>query len=100
MPKKTIRYRSAVCNGREMEIRWENGVNFLFSVVLCQTGTTPFWVKTNATMRERLAVLTRKCRHAAHRLDALHNWMYLHPSSQRGVTHGRIWPINRSIQAQ
>ena len=31
----------------------------------------------NGTIRERLAALTRKCRHAAHRLDALHTGMYL-----------------------
>jgi hypothetical protein len=31
----------------------------------------------NGTTRERLASLTRKCRHAAHRLAALHTGMYL-----------------------
>ena len=38
---------------------------------------TAFIERFNATMRERLAVLTRKCRHAAHRLHALHTGMYL-----------------------
>src|SRR5947209_3798329 len=31
----------------------------------------------NGTMRERLATLTRKCRHAAHRLETIEAGMYL-----------------------
>jgi IS1 family transposase len=38
---------------------------------------TAFIERFNGTMRERLAVLTRKCRHAAHRLEALESGMYL-----------------------
>jgi hypothetical protein len=38
---------------------------------------TAFIERLNGTMRERLAVLTRKCRHAAHRLAALETGMYL-----------------------
>jgi hypothetical protein len=38
---------------------------------------TAFIERLNATMRERLAVLTRKCRHAARRLRALETGMYL-----------------------
>jgi hypothetical protein len=38
---------------------------------------TSFIERFNGTMRERLAALTRKCRHAAHRLVALHTGMYL-----------------------
>jgi transposase-like protein/IS1 family transposase len=38
---------------------------------------TAFIERFNGTMRERLATLTRKCRHAAHRLDALQSGMYL-----------------------
>jgi transposase-like protein/IS1 family transposase len=37
---------------------------------------TAFIERFNGTMRERLAALTRKCRHAAHRLAALHTGMY------------------------
>ena len=33
---------------------------------------TAFIERFNGTMRERLATLTRKCRHTAHRLSALH----------------------------
>jgi hypothetical protein len=39
--------------------------------------TTAFIERFNATMRERLASLTRKCRHAAHRMSALSTGMYL-----------------------
>ncbi len=38
---------------------------------------TSFIERFNGTMRERLATLTRKCRHAAHRLQALETGMYL-----------------------
>ncbi|WP_151755812.1 hypothetical protein [Dictyobacter vulcani] len=37
-------------------------------------------------MRERLAQLTRKCRHAACRLESLHHGMYL-----LGVTYNLCW---------
>lgn len=48
---------------------------------------TAFIERFNATMRERLAALTRKCRHAAHRLVALHTGMYL-----LGCTYNFCWP--------
>jgi IS1 family transposase len=38
---------------------------------------TSFIERLNATFRERLATLTRRCRHAAHRLEALETGMYL-----------------------
>jgi transposase-like protein/IS1 family transposase len=38
---------------------------------------TAFIERLNGTMRERLASLTRKCRHAVHRLHALEAGMYL-----------------------
>jgi hypothetical protein len=38
---------------------------------------TAFIERLNGTFRERLASLTRKCRHAASRLQALHTGMYL-----------------------
>ena len=38
---------------------------------------TAYIERLNATFRERLAVLTRRCRHAAKRLDALRAGMYL-----------------------
>lgn len=48
---------------------------------------TAFIERFNGTMRERLACLTRKCRHAAHRLAALHTGMYL-----LGCTYNFCWP--------
>jgi transposase-like protein/IS1 family transposase len=41
------------------------------------TLNTAFIERLNGTMRERLASLTRKCRHAARRLEALETGMYL-----------------------
>jgi hypothetical protein len=38
---------------------------------------TAFTLRLNGTFRERLASLTRKSRHAAHRLRALETGMYL-----------------------
>lgn len=38
---------------------------------------TAFIERLNATFRERLATLTRRCRHAAHRMEALETGMYL-----------------------
>lgn len=43
----------------------------------CNEFNTSLIERFNGTMRERLAALTRKCRHAAHRLDALQTGMYL-----------------------
>ena len=48
---------------------------------------TAFIERFNGTMRQRLAALTRKCRHAAHRLAALHSGMYL-----LGCTYNFCWP--------
>ncbi len=42
-----------------------------------QVLNTSFIERFNGTMRERLATLTRKCRHAAQRLHALETGMYL-----------------------
>lgn len=43
----------------------------------CNEFNTSLIERFNGTMRERLAALTRKCRHAAHRLEALETGMYL-----------------------
>ena len=48
---------------------------------------TAFIERFNGTIRERLASLTRKCRHAAHRLEALETGMYL-----LGCTYNFCWP--------
>lgn len=48
---------------------------------------TAFIERLNGTMRERLASLTRKCRHAARRLAALESGMWL-----LGCTYNFCWP--------
>ena len=48
---------------------------------------TAFIERFNGTMRERLASLTRRCRHAACRLEALEAGMYL-----IGCTYNFCWP--------
>src|SRR2546425_12997994 len=48
---------------------------------------TSYIERFNGTMRERLASLTRKCRHAAQRLEALETGMYL-----IGCTYNFCWP--------
>jgi|SRR6266446_215232 len=47
---------------------------------------TAYIERFNATMRERLATLTRKCRHATQRVAALHTGMYL-----LGTTYNFCW---------
>jgi hypothetical protein len=54
---------------------------------------TAFIERLNGTMRERLASLTRKCRHAARRLEALHSGMYL-----LGTTYNFCW-IHHELSA-
>ncbi len=48
---------------------------------------TAFSERLNGTMRQRLASLTRKCRHAARRLTALESGMWL-----LGCTYNWCWP--------
>ena len=48
---------------------------------------TAFFERFNGTMRERLATLTGKCRHAAHRLAGLEAGMYL-----IGCIYNFCWP--------
>lgn len=48
---------------------------------------TAFLERLNGTMRERLANLTRKCRHAARRVEALESGMWL-----LGCTYNFCWP--------
>lgn len=52
----------------------------------CQQFNTSLIERFNATMRERLASLTRKCRHAAQRLETLETGMYL-----IGSTYNFCW---------
>jgi transposase-like protein/IS1 family transposase len=56
---------------------------------------TAFIERLNGTMRERLASLTRKCRHAARRLEALETGMYL-----LGCTYNFCWPVRSVLPKQ
>ena len=58
------------------------------------TLNTAFIERLNGTMRERLASLTRKCRHAACRLEALEQGMYL-----IGCTYNFCWPHHELSKA-
>ena len=53
----------------------------------CKAFNTSLIERFNGTMRERLAALTRKCRHAARRLETLETGMYL-----IGTTYNFCWP--------
>ena len=48
---------------------------------------TAYIERFNGTLRERLATLARRCRHAARRIQALHTGMYL-----IGCTYNLCWP--------
>lgn len=57
---------------------------------------TSFIERLNGTMRERLAALTRKCRHASSRLQAFHTGMYL-----IGCTYNFCWShheLSKSVE--
>jgi IS1 family transposase len=56
---------------------------------------TAFIERFNGTMRERLAALTRKCRHAAHRLETLETGMYL-----IGCTYTLCFPHHELSQSK
>ena len=49
---------------------------------------TAFIERFNGTMRERLATLKRKCRHAAQCVEGLEKGMYL-----IGCTYNFCWPV-------
>jgi hypothetical protein len=56
---------------------------------------TAFIERFNGTMRELFAVLTRKCRHAAQRLEALETGMYL-----IGCTYNFCFPHHELSQSK
>src|SRR5512135_3258417 len=63
---------------RKMTLGTLEQANTLLQALLGGTVlNTAFIERFNGTMRERLASLTRKCRHAAQRLEALSTGMYL-----------------------
>src|SRR5947209_17855624 len=79
------------------KITWgagEQAQELLQRTVGCKEFNTSIPLHFNGTMRERLASLTRKCRHAAHRLETLETGMYL-----IGCTYkGSAYPILNSVR--
>ena len=73
----------------------EKAQNLLNMTVGCKEFNTSLIERFNGTMRERLASLTRKCRHAAHRLDALETGMYL-----IGCTYNFCFPHHELSKTQ
>jgi len=65
----------------------EKAQHLLNMTVGCKQFNTSLIERFNATLRERLASLTRKCRHAAQRLETLETGMYL-----IGSTYNFCWP--------
>ena len=66
----------------------EQAQHLLNMTVGCKQFNTSLIERFNATMRERLASLTRKCRHAAQRLETLETGMYV-----IGSTYNFCWPV-------
>ncbi len=64
----------------------EHAQHLLHMTVGCKEFNTSLIERFNATMRERLAALTRKCRHAAGRLETLETGMYV-----IGSTYNFCW---------
>ena len=73
----------------------EQAENLLHMTLGCKQFNTSLIERFNGTMRERLASLTRKCRHAAHRLDALETGMYL-----IGCSYNFCFPHHELSQSQ
>jgi hypothetical protein len=65
----------------------EKAKELLASTKGCSEFNTAFIERLNGTFRERLASLTRKCRHAAARVETLETGMYL-----IGCTYNFCWP--------
>ena len=65
----------------------EKAQELLLMTVGCKEFNTSLIERFNATMRERLASLTRNCRHAVQRLETLEAGMYL-----IGCTYNFCWP--------
>jgi transposase-like protein/IS1 family transposase len=85
--KHTVKYHLTHITRQVVQGTWEQATTLLAASRGGQVLNTAFIERFNGTMRERLAALTRKCRHAAHRLNALHTGMYL-----LGCTYNFCWP--------
>src|SRR5579864_1918472 len=93
--KRTRKKRVVEVTRKETVGTLEQAQHLLNMTVGCKQFTTSLIERFNATMRERLAALTRKCRHAAHRLEALETGMYL-----LGCTYNFCFPHHELSQSK
>jgi IS1 family transposase len=75
--KQTVNKRLTAVLGQMSHGSWEQALQLLRRSGGGQVLNTSYIERLNGTVRERLATLTRKCRHAAQRLQALETGMYL-----------------------
>lgn len=85
--KRTAKKRVTAIARRLAAGMWEGAEHLLKRSREGTVFNTAFIERFNGTMLERLATLTRKCRHPARRLQALHAGMYL-----IGCTSNFCWP--------
>jgi IS1 family transposase len=75
--KRTEKKRVVEVTRRMAQGTWEHGQQLWHQSQGGTVLTTALIERLNGTMRQRLASLTRQCRHAAHRLEALETGMDL-----------------------
>jgi hypothetical protein len=85
--KRTEKKRVVAVTRKILWGTFEQAQHLLAMTPGCKEFNTSLIERFNATMRERLASLTRKCRHAAQRLETLETGMYL-----IGSTYNFCWP--------
>jgi hypothetical protein len=85
--KRTHKKRVVEITRKMVQGTWEQAQALLASSLGGTVLNTAFIERLNGTMRQRLASLTRKCRHAARRLAALESGMWL-----VGCTYNFCWP--------
>ena len=74
--KRTVKSRLKEVIPQMTRGSWEGAQQLLETAKGGAVLKTSFIERFNGTMRERLAALTRKCRHASSRLEAFHTGMY------------------------
>lgn len=93
--KRTQKKRVVEVTGKMMLGTLEQASHLLQASLGGSVLNTAFIERFNGTMRERLASLTRKCRHAAQRLEALQSGMYL-----IGCTYNLCFPHHELSKAK
>jgi IS1 family transposase len=93
--KKTAKKRVVEVIRRMAQGTIEQATEFLQRTVGGEELNTAFIERFNGTMRERLAALSRRCRHAAHRISALEAGMWL-----VGCTYNFCWPHHELSRRQ